>query len=162
MYSIVNTSGRHLSIQDLRIVLSPRERIDLDTVCERRDIESSIHLKHALQKGYVKVVIKDRDGLDVSAGLKRSSNLTKEDLDRIKVEMMAMIRETLSNVKIGDSKEESSLKNDSEIDSKVLEKIHKKTVDRLLSGTDASLNASQSKSENAVINKKVDELEGLI
>ena len=37
MYSIVNTSGRYLSIQDLRIMLSPRERIDLDNVWKELD-----------------------------------------------------------------------------------------------------------------------------
>lgn len=167
MYTIVNTSGRHLSIQDLRIVLSPRERIDLDTVCERRDIESSVQLKHALRKGYVKVVIKDKEGFDASVNIKKSSGITKEDLDKIKIEVMAMIKETISQIKdnsIGNREisEISSLKNEVEIDEKVLEKIHKKAVNRLMSKTDGSLSVNESKSDSNILNKKVDELEGLI
>lgn len=167
MYSIVNTSGRHLSFQDLRIVLSPRERIDLDTVCERREIESSIHLKHALQKGYVKVVVKDKDGFDAKNQISPTNQITKEDLDKIKNDLASIIKSALLNVNMSSStevkpqeKEESSVS--FEMSQEILENIHKKAVERLMTNSDNSLEVKKSQSKSININKNLDELEGLL
>lgn len=171
MYAIINTSGRYLSIKDLRIVLSPRERIDLDSVCERRQIEESSHLKDALKKGYVKVVLKDRAGFD-GFGLnvnseKQVSNLTKNDLDNLKNEISSIIKDAISGIsissvsvnsqdaKVSDSVEEA-------IDSAVLEQIHKKAINRLMDSTEGKVSAEDQVKVNININKKIDELENLL
>ena len=167
MYSIVNTSGRYLSIQDLRIMLSPRERIDLDNVCERREIESSVHLKSALKKGYIKVVIKDREGFDPSQSVSSPSVITKDDLDRVKQDIAGIIKEALSSIKVvGSSNETVPQVNVNvggiEMSDTILEAIHKKTVDRLMMNSEKAVEVKQSKTNNVNMDKNLDELEGLL
>ena len=167
MYSIVNTSGRYLSIQDLRIMLSPRERIDLDNVCEIREIESSIHLKSALKKGYIKVVIKDREGFDPSQSVSSPSVITKDDLDKVKQDIAGIIKEALSSIKVvGSSNEAVPQVNVNvggiEMSDTVLEAIHKKTVDRLMMNSEKAVEVKQSKTNNVNMDKNLDELEGLL
>jgi|LauGreDrversion4_2_1035121.scaffolds.fasta_scaffold00018_17 hypothetical protein len=102
MYTIVNTSGRHLSLKDLRIMLSPRERLDLDSVCERRDIESSVYLKEALKKGYIKVVVKDNNAFSyTNSGM--IDTVTKDDLEKIKLDLAEVIKSSLKDVKKSNS-----------------------------------------------------------
>ena len=167
MYSIVNTSGRYLSIQDLRIMLSPRERIDLDNVCERREIESRVHLKSALKKGYIKVVIKDREGFDPSQSVSSPSVITKDDLDKVKQDIAGIIKEALSSIKVvGSSNEAVPQVNVNvggiEMSDTVLEAIHKKTVDRLMMNSEKAVEVKQSKTNNVNMDKNLDELEGLL
>jgi hypothetical protein len=167
MYTIVNTSGRHLSLQDLRVMLSPRERIDLDAVCERRDIEASLHLKHALKKGYVKVVVKDRDGQNFDH---TQSSITKDDLNKIKVEIASIIQDAIKampastvvvqngNNSVNTSDSDSGVTMSDE----VLDHIHKKAVDRLMNNTEKAVDVKSVQSANLNIKKNLDELEDLL
>ena len=162
MYSIVNTSGRHLSFQDLRIVLSPRERIDLDSVCERRDIESSIHLRNALRKGHIKLVIKDKSSIGLLPETKVEGSITKQDLNKIKDDIAIMIKDALSS--ISSSRESASLEVAQKFDMPdvVLEEIHKKAVNRLICGLENSVDVKSSKSNSIDIKNNLDELEDLL
>lgn len=171
MYAIINTSGRYLSIKDLRIVLSPRERIDLDSVCERRQIEESSHLKDALKKGYVKVVLKDRagfDGLSLNNNPENhGSNLTKNDLDNLRNEISNIIKDAIkgisvSSASVGPQNVQSSESVEQSIDSSILEQIHKKAINRLMDSTEGNVSAEDQVKVNININKKIDELENLL
>jgi hypothetical protein len=167
MYSIVNTSGRHLSFQDLRIVLSPRERIDLDSVCERRDIESSIHLRNALRKGHIKLVIKDKSSIGLLPETKVEGSITKQDLNKIKDDIAVMIKDALSSIivsGISSSRESASLEVAQKFDMPdvVLEEIHKKAVNRLICGLENSVDVKASKSNSIDIKNNLDELEDLL
>lgn len=171
MYAIINTSGRYLSIKDLRIVLSPRERIDLDSVCERRQIEESSHLKDALKKGYIKVVVKDRIGFDGSVlngnSEKQASNLTKNDLDNLRNEISNIIKDAIKGISVSSVSVNSQVVSESNhveesIDSSVLEQIHKKAINRLMDATEGNVSAEDQVKINININKKIDELENLL
>ena len=171
MYAIINTSGRYLSIKDLRIVLSPRERIDLDSVCERRQIEESSHLKDALKKGYIKVVVKDRIGFDASTlnvnSEKQSSNLTKNDLDNLRNEISNIINDAIKGISVSSVSVNSHVTSEpnsveQNIDSSILEQIHKKAINRLMDSTEGKVSAEDQVKVNININKKIDELENLL
>lgn len=171
MYAIINTSGRYLSIKDLRIVLSPRERLDLDSVCERRQIEESSHLKDALKKGYIKVVVKDKNGFDGFVnGLGNANvgtNLTKNDLDNLRNDISNIIKDAIKGMSVSSvtaNSEKSSISDSSEesIDSSVLEQIHKKAINRLMDTAEGNVSAQDQFKVNINISKKVDELENLL
>ena len=167
MYAIVNTSGRHLSLQDLRVMLSPRERIDLDSVCDRRDIEASAHLKHALKKGYVKVVLKDREGHDFGV---QQSAITKDDLNKIKSEIENIIKDAIKSMPSSTVVVQNSTQGGVSVDSEhniqmsdeVLDHIHKKAVDRLMNNTEKTVDVKSVKTSNLNIKKNLDELEDLL
>ena len=165
MYMVVNTSGRHLSLQDIRITLSPRERIDLDSVCERRDIENSVHLKHSIKKGFIKVVVKDRDSFDYKE--KHNSNgVTNEDLNKAKVDIIGMIKEALSSMSIGHSspavENTETVSESTNMSDLVLGEIHKKSIERLMSNTEKVVDIKSSKVTSEDIRKNLDELERLL
>jgi hypothetical protein len=148
-------------------MLSPRERIDLDAVCERRDIEASLHLKHALKKGYVKVVVKDRDGQNFDH---TQSSITKDDLNKIKVEIASIIQDAIKampastvvvqngNNSVNTSDSDSGVTMSDE----VLDHIHKKAVDRLMNNTEKAVDVKSVQSANLNIKKNLDELEDLL
>jgi hypothetical protein len=148
-------------------MLSPRERIDLDTVCERREIESSVQLKSALKKGYVKVVVKDREGFDPNQSAISPNTITKDDLDKVKQDIAGIIKDALSSIKVVGSSNEVISQDDTkasgiEMSDAVLEAIHKKAVDRLMTNSEKAVEVKQSKTNNVNINKNLDELEGLL
>lgn len=167
MYAIVNTSGRHLSLQDLRVMLSPRERIDLDSVCDRREIEASTHLKHALKKGYVKVVVKDKEGHDFSVP---QSGITKDDLNKIKSEIASIIQDAIKSMPTStvvvqgavQANEGSDSDHGIQMSDEVLDHIHKKAVDRLMNNTEKTVDVKSVQSSNLNIKKNLDELEDLL
>ncbi len=59
MFLVVNTTRQHLSLGDLKVVLTPSQSIDLDNVADRRIVEASPSVKKAIVAGYLKVVSKD-------------------------------------------------------------------------------------------------------
>lgn len=191
MYTIVNTSGRHLSIKDLRIMLSPRERLDLDSVCERRDIESSLYLKEALKKGYIKVIIKDSNSSSyASAGM--IDAVTKEDLEKIKSDISDVIKSSMKEAKVAKSslgvdisqikseiasvirevmgemnisspsKDVASSGFEESLSDSVLSEIHKKAVNRMMEGAEGKVKNDDQKKVNLDISRTADELEGLL
>lgn len=170
MYVIVNTSGRHLSIGDLRIVLTPRERIDLDSVCERNQIEESSSLRDALKKGFVKVVIKDRnpsENLFNNQATNASSALTKNDLEKLKIEIKEIIKEVISSMPSSENISREIVKDKKEdlelaLDKNVLDQIHKKTIERIMESAEVSEVKSNSIKINSNIKNNLDELEGLL
>jgi|694.fasta_scaffold113453_2 type IV secretory pathway VirB4 component len=169
MYAIVNTSGRHLSLQDLRVMLSPRERIDLDSVCDRREIEASTHLKHALKKGYVKVVVKDKEGHDFSVP-QTQSGITKDDLNKIKSEIASIIQDAIKSMPSSTvvvqggvvDKNADHVDHGIEMSDEVLDHIHKKAVDRLMNNTEKTVDVKPVHGSNLNIKKNLDELEDLL
>lgn len=165
MYMIVNTSGRHLSMQDIRITLSPRERIDLDSVCERRDIESSVHLKHSIKKGFIKVVVKDKNLFDYTVQ-GNSNSVTKADLNNAKIDIIGMIKDALSSMSIGHSlpvvENISTTSASSDMSDLVLGEIHKKSIERLMGNIEKVVDIKSSNVSSEDICKNLDELERLL
>lgn len=191
MYAIVNTSGRHLSLKDLRIMLSPRERLDLDSVCERRDIESSLYLKEALKKGYIKVVIKDnnsssyastgivdsvtKDDLEkiksdisdvIRSSIKESKSTTNDsgiDISKIRSEIASVIREVIGEMSFSPGVKDLSISGIEEsLSDDVLSEIHKKAVNRMMEGAEGKVKNDDQKKINLDISGRADELEGLL
>lgn len=69
MFVVQNISSQEISIPDLRVVLSPGEKVDLDMVSSRFYIEQSSSLKSYFKCDILKCLIKDSNSETYKIGL---------------------------------------------------------------------------------------------
>lgn len=179
MFLVVNTTRQHLSLGDLKVVLSPSQSIDLDNIADRRIVESSPSVKKAIVAGYLRVVSKDAffekksAGVDLDAlreivrqenGGQAMADLA-QSLSEIKRLISSMPAPQVVNVVQGSvaAASPSVEIQASEPQAENLVAIHERVVSRMASKMSSNMGQSDSASADAGdMRKKLDELEGLI
>jgi hypothetical protein len=178
MFLVVNTTKQHLSLGDLKVVLSPSQSIDLDSVADRRVVDASPSVKKAVVAGYLRVVNKDSfvekryGGFDMDAlrEIVRQENGGKAMADLAK--SISEIKNLISSipaaqvVHVSGSHSEAINENISfkeEPQAENLVAIHERVVSRMAQKMSSNIGNSDGVSADAGdMRKKLDELEGLI
>jgi len=175
MFLVVNTTRQHLSLGDIKVVLSPSQSIDLDNVADRRIVEASPSVKKAVVAGYLRVVTKDSShGRHNTIDMDELRKIVREENDGKTIsaiaESLAELKSMLSSMPTTQVVHVSSRfeKNDviepiSEPQAENLVAIHEKVVSRMASNLSTNIDPQKSKSKDASdMKKKLDELEGLL
>lgn len=177
MFLVVNTTRQHLSLGDLKVVLTPSQSIDLDSIADRRIVESSPSVKKAIVAGYLRVVSKDegRDrrqifDLDAIRDIVRQEAAGKDMTEIVQsiLELKKMISNIpapqVVNVVAGSNPhavEPSILASEPQAENLVA--IHERVVSRMSANVSSNISGSAGTSADAgEMKKKLDELEGLI
>jgi hypothetical protein len=177
MFYIVNCSGRHVSLASLGVMLAPKQGIDLDSKFPRHQTEKSSDLKNAISRGVVKLVRKD-------AGPNRI--VVEEKNDKINTEMLLQIKKMLEDSRspdidaiasavaskigsvqvVSNENKDASVRHERDeeinIENDMLDMIHKKAVDRMTKGLEGASSPEQKSTIDVNINRRLDELEGLL
>jgi hypothetical protein len=175
MFYIVNCSGRHVSLSSLGIMLAPRQGIDLDQKFTRMQSEKSADLKNAISKGIIKLVRKDGGGsnqispskdkkdIEVLMQIKKMLEENKsKDIDALADAVAARIGsiKTVAESPVINKDKSGVLEN--EMDSSMLEVIHRKAVDRMTKNVEGQTPSEHVSKVDININTNLDELEGLL
>lgn len=178
MFLVVNTTRQHLSLGDIKVILSPSQSIDLDNVADRRVVEASPSVKKAIVAGYLRVVSKDAffekraSGIDLETlreivrqenGGQAMADLANS-LSEIKRLISSMPAPQVVNVVHGGASATAPVEMQSaEPQAENLVAIHERVVSRMASNMSSNMGQSDSASADAGdMRKKLDELEGLI
>lgn len=178
MFLVVNTTRQHLSLGDIKVVLSPSQSVDLDNVADRRVVEASPSVKKAIVSGYLRVVSKDSffekraSGVDLEAlreivrqenGGQAMADLA-QSLSEIKRLISSIPAPQVVNVVQGGASTPAPVDVQSaEPQAENLVAIHERVVSRMASKMSSNMGQSDSASADAGdMRKKLDELEGLI
>ena len=178
MFLVVNTTRQHLSLGDLKVILTPSQSVDLDNVADRRIVEASPSLKKAIVAGYLKVVSTDSymekrsAGVDLEAlreivrqenGGKAMADLA-QSISEIKKLISSIPAPQVVNMVHGSSAPVAS--SDVQMAEPQVENlvaIHERVLSRMASKMSSNMGQSDAASADAGdMRKKLDELEGLI
>ena len=190
MFFIVNTTKQSLSIADLKLILGPRQGIDLDVKYTREQSEKSSGIKTLISKGLISVknkteaVVESRFIQEV-----HTHNHNEVDAEKIKTEIMSGIKEALADMVPSQSPQQPSfnmedlakmissmssqgqqtvnsknIPHDEEVkvNEGVLADIHSRTVSKMVEGVESGgLNCEASTTDND-IDENIGELEDLL
>lgn len=175
MFLVVNTTRQHLSLGDLKVILSPSESIDLDSVADRRIVEASPSVKKAVVAGYLRVVTKDSNhGRQNAIDMDALRKIVREENDGKAIsaiaESLVELKNMLSSMPAPQVVHVSSqvekvdiVESISEPQAENLIAIHEKVVSRMASNLSTNIEPQKGKSKDASdMKKKLDELEGLL
>ena len=97
MYFIVNTTKQSLSISDLKLVLGPRQGIDLDVKYSREQVEKSNGLKTLISKGMLSVKTKTEPSVE-SRFIQEvhTHNHNEFDAEKMKQEILEGLKDVLA------------------------------------------------------------------
>lgn len=96
MFFIVNTTKQSLSISDLKLILGPRQGIDLDVKHSREQAEKSAGLKKLIKKGMISVknktepVVESRFVQEI-----HTHNHNELDMEKMKADIMSGLKEAI-------------------------------------------------------------------
>lgn len=174
MFYIVNCSGRHVSLSSLGIMLAPKQGVDLDQKFSRMQTEKSADLKNAISKGVIKLVRKDggnktntevkKDGMDMAVLLQIKKMLEESKAPSIDA-LADAVASRIGNIKtsvVVDAKVDSPSFVEENIDPSMLDAIHQKAVERMTRNVEGKTPSEQTSKMDVNINKRLDELEGLL
>lgn len=176
MFYIVNCSGRHVSLSSLGVMLAPRQGIDLDSKFPRYQTEKCPDLKAAISKGVIKLVRKD-GGSKVKAEVKEDKsnndillNIKKllEDARHKDIDALASaVASRIGSVHVLSSNFPSQEMTKQEvvdevIDSATMDFIHQKAVERMTKNVQGQTPTEQKSTVDIDIDRRLDELEGLL
>lgn len=192
MFFIVNTTKQSLSIADLKLILGPRQGIDLDVGYTREQAEKSKGLKSLISKGMISVKNKtepvvesrfiqeihnhshnefdvEKMKADIMAGLKEaiaSSIPAQQPEPQPNMDMTAlakMIAEMLPQGQvITQSGDTPSKDEEVKIDDDVLADIHSRTVSKMVEGVESGDINCISTTTQNDIDENINELENLL
>jgi hypothetical protein len=178
MFLVVNTTRQHLSLGDLKVVLTPSQSIDLDNVADRRIVEASPSVKKAIVAGYLKVVSKDSylekksSGVDLETlrEIVRQENVGKAMADL--AQSISEIKKLISSipapqvVNVVQGAVPQAVLPEIAVDEPQAENlvaIHERVVARMASKMSSNMGQADAASADAGdMKKRLDELEGLI
>jgi hypothetical protein len=95
MFFIVNTTKQSLSIADLKLILGPRQGIDLDVKYSRDQIDKSQGLKSLISKGIVSVKNKTEPLVETKF-IQEVHNHNEFDTEKMKLEIMDGLKEAIA------------------------------------------------------------------
>ena len=190
MFFVVNTTKQSLSISDLKLILGPRQGIDLDVKYTREQAEKSKGMKSLISKGLISVKNKT-EPIVKSHFVQEVHNHNNEfDADKMKEDIMSGVKEIIAegmpkqiptpqqniNVEelakmiskmipqgINNQNTNFSTKDkEVEVDDTVLADIHSRAVEKIVKDVESGeINYEQDITEND-IDDNIDELEGLL
>jgi hypothetical protein len=190
MFFIVNTTKQSLSIADLKLILGPRQGIDLDTKFSREESEKSRGIKTLISKGLISVKNKTEAVVESRFIQEVHTHNHNEPIDaeKIKTEIVDGLKEALAgmmpqqssqpNINMEDlAKLISSMSpqgqqvpqvqkaphdDDVQVNEGVLADIHSRTVSKMVEGVESGdINCEASTTDND-IDENIDELEDLL
>lgn len=172
MFSIQNKSGKYISISDLGLVLAPKQCIDLDRVIDRHVSDSSSCLKKAVESSMIKILRKDIELKNVIIEKREKIDINydeiKKELYSFKKDIISILTENLKNNKtvviqqVLENSSDSDISDETQADASILSKLHEKTMEKMLKNTDMNMSNSSKEVNNASLQNKLDELEGLL
>lgn len=190
MFFIANTTKQSLSIADLKLILGPRQGIDLDARYSREEAEKSKGLKSLISKGMISVknkteaVVESRFIQEV-----HTHNHNEFDAEKMKADIMDGLKEAIAD-SIPPQQPQSQPVMDMtalakmiaemlpqaqpgqiinnpkheevKVDDGVLADIHSRTVSKIVEGVESGdINCESSTTKND-IDDNIDELENLL
>ena len=190
MFFIVNTTKQSLSIADLKLILGPRQGIDLDTKYSREESEKSMGIKSLISKGLISVKNKTQAVVESRFIQEVHTHNHSETIDaeKIKTEIVDSLKEALAgmvtpqqsqnNINMEDLAKLISSMNvnntqpvqaqkvihddDVQVNEGVLADIHSRTVSKMVEGVESGdINCEASTTDND-IDENIDELEDLL
>ena len=191
MFFIVNTTKQSLSIADLKLILGPRQGIDLDVKYTREQAEKSKGLKTLVSKGIISVknktepVVESRFIQEV-----HNHNHNEFDAEKMKEDIMSGLKDAIAeslpthpqaqpNIDMAELAKMiaqlmpqgpqnvqfgsiTSKDEEVKVDEGVLADIHSRTVSKMVEGVESGdINCTSSTTKND-IDDNVDELENLL
>jgi len=97
MFFIVNTTKQSLSIADLKLILGPRQGIDLDVKYTREQSEKSKGLKTLVSKGMVSIKNKTEAVVE-SRFVHEVHNHNEFDAEKMKADIMSGLKEAIAEI----------------------------------------------------------------
>jgi len=189
MFFIVNTTKQSISISDLKMVLGPRQGIDLDVKFSREQTERSAGLKSLISKGLISVKNKTEPVLE-SRFIQEVHNHSHNEIDaeKIKTEIMSGLKEALAEIIPSQQQQptfnmedlakmiasmspnnqnnvkEKIAKHDEDVkvDEGVLADIHSRTVSKMVENVESADVYGESSTTTNDIDDNIDELEDLL
>jgi hypothetical protein len=144
MFFIVNKTKEVITIQDLRIVLGPRQAIDLDGHVDRGVSENSKDLKKFISKGIVEIKRKDISQKEVSNHIPQLNNTI--DINKMKDEILQGVRDSMSELLKPQIPPVSFSQENSNISTEELARM----IAGLINNSDSNNIKEKKKRENAV------------
>jgi len=95
MFFIVNTTKQSLSIADLKLILGPRQGIDLDVKYSRDQIDKSQGLKSLISKGMISVKNKTEQLIETNF-IQEVHNHNEFNAEKMKLDIMNGLKEALA------------------------------------------------------------------
>lgn len=95
MFFIVNTTKQSLSISDLKLILGPRQGIDLDVKYSREESEKSKGVKTLISKGLISVKNKTEAVVE-SRFVQEVHNHNEFDVEKMKADIMSGLKEVIA------------------------------------------------------------------
>jgi hypothetical protein len=95
MFFIVNTTKQSLSIADLKLILGPRQGIDLDVKYSRDQIDKSQGLKSLISKGMISVKNKTEPATETRF-IQEVHNHNEFNAEKMKLEIMNGLKEAIA------------------------------------------------------------------
>ena len=190
MFFIVNTTKQSLSIADLKLILGPRQGIDLDTKYSREQSEKSPGIKTLISKGLISVKNKTEDIIEsrfiqevhnhqnefdaekmkkdiiselknaIADGIPKQQSQSNMDMKEL-AKMIALMVPQTPQTAIQTSNNES-LDEDVEVNEGVLADIHSRTVSKMVEGVESGDINCEASITNNDIDENIDELENLL
>jgi len=189
MFFIVNTTKQSISIADLKLILGPRQGMDLDVKYSRDESEKSKGLKTLISKGLVSIKNKT-EAVSESRFVQEVHNHNEFDAEKMKEEIMSGVEEAISKIVPAQPQPTSQAqpnidmvelakmiaqlipqgqainipKYDEEVkvNEGVLADIHSRVVNKMVEGVESGdINCESSTTKND-IDGNIDELENLL
>ncbi len=189
MFFIVNKTKQVIAINDIGIILGPRQAVDLDRQISREKSEKSKELQYAKKKGLIEVRIKDgkkpdnpalkskqpdsldsfkkeiieemKEALSQQAQPSTPSGISKDDLKEFAKEIINSMPKQ-ETVVIQGQLQEVKTEEEVEVDSDVLSEINARAVSKMVKGTDVSGIKYKEEVKKDDIMCNIDELEQLL
>lgn len=190
MFFIVNTTKQSLSISDLKLILGPRQAIDLDARYTRDQAEKSRGLKSLVSKGLISIKNKTEPKVETHFIQEVHNHSNEFDAEKMKADIMSGFKEIIAegmpspiptpqqNINVeelakmiaemipqGTNNQNMNLPTkdkEVKVDDAVLADIHSRAVNKIVEGVESGeINYEQDITEND-IDENIDELEGLL
>lgn len=191
MFIVRNVSSRDVGLDDLHVLLSKEDQIDLDMVCSRFLSEQSPSLRHSIRSGMLKVVIKDdhRGGIQIKAvdtkpivpekpdnkevlnavkaleeklGKRLEEKLATTQQQAIDPNLLTQAIAALQNIANIKPQTNTEKSQDTDLSDNKSVEIQQRMLNRKTANTQSNVTHHEQIVDNSDVKKNMDELEGLI
>jgi len=187
MFFIANTTKQSISIADLKLILGPRQAIDLDIRYTREQAEKSKGLKSLISKGMISVKNKteivvessfiqevhnhndfdaEKMKTDIMNGLKEviAENTSVQPKPQPSIDMAELAKMIASMIPQGQTVQNNTVPQDEEVkvNDDILADIHSRTVSKIVEGVEGSDINCENKIIESDIDENINELEHLL